>query len=89
MQARSERIHFLTDKNGQPAQITGVPLWWDRGAFFERFRDREIDLENPIDLNLVCLLSTVEAMSWDEQCKKKYSEGPSVSILASRKRCAE
>jgi hypothetical protein len=73
MPARSETIQIVPEKNGQPSLILKFPYWWDRAAFFEKFRDRELDLGNPIDFNLAWLLSAVEAALWDEQCKKQFS----------------
>jgi hypothetical protein len=52
------------------------PFWWDRGAFIEKFSDRELDTGNPIDWNLAWLLSASEAAVWDDQCRAGYSMDP-------------
>jgi hypothetical protein len=72
MPARSEKIQIVPEKSGQPSLILRFPYWWNRAAFFEKFRNRELDLGNPIDFNLAWLLSAVEATLWDEQCKKQF-----------------
>ncbi len=72
MPARSERITVVPDRNGQPVRIQRFPVWWDRGAFIERFSDRELDTGNPIDWNLAWLLSAAEAAVWDDRCQADY-----------------
>lgn len=74
MPARSETIQIVPEKSGQPSLILKFPYWWNRAAFFEKFRDRELDLGNPIDFNLAWLLSAAEATLWDEQCKKQFPD---------------
>jgi hypothetical protein len=73
MPARSETIQIVPEKSGQPSLILIFPYWWNRSAFFEKFRDRELDLGNPVDFNLAWLLSAAEATLWDEQCKKQFA----------------
>jgi hypothetical protein len=74
MPARSETIQIVPVKSGQPSCIMKFPYWWNRSAFFEKYRDRELDLGNPIDYNLAWLLSATEAKLWDEQCKKEFPD---------------
>ncbi|MBI3398835.1 MAG: hypothetical protein HY026_06360 [Deltaproteobacteria bacterium] len=74
MPARSERIYICPDKSGDPGRIMVFPAWWDRSAFLERYRNREIDPGNPIDVNVAYLLSSAEAIAWNEQCAKRYSK---------------
>jgi hypothetical protein len=76
MPARSERIILVPDEGGQPVRIMEFPFWWDRGAFIENYRSREIDPGNPIDANFAWLLSAGEAVAWNEKCKKEFSRGP-------------
>jgi hypothetical protein len=64
MPARAERIHIVPDKNGNPGRIIGFPGWWDRSAFFDEYRDREIDLGNPVDAHFVYVLSSAHGLSW-------------------------
>jgi hypothetical protein len=70
MPARREWIYVLPDRNGRPCLIRDFPSWWDRAAFIEKYRDRELDLANPVDWNLAWLLSATEAILWDERCRK-------------------
>lgn len=76
MPARSERITVVPEKSGQSIRIMHFPLWWDRGAFFERYKEREVDLGNPIDANYAWLLSATEAAVWDERSKREFSRDP-------------
>ncbi len=75
MPARTEWVAIVPAGNGQPVRIMRFPSWWDRGAFFEEFKDRELDLGNPIDWNLAWLLSATEAGLWNENCRKAF-RGP-------------
>jgi hypothetical protein len=72
MPARFERITVVPDRDGQPVRILSFPRWWDRDAFFESFKGRELDLGNPVDWNLAWLLSATEAAIWDERCRKGF-----------------
>jgi len=74
MPARSETIQIVPQKSGQPSLILKFPYWWNRAGFFEKFRERELDLGNPIDFNLAWLLSAAEAILWDEECKKQFPD---------------
>jgi hypothetical protein len=74
MPARVETIQIVPKKSGQLSLILRFPYWWNRAAFLKKFRERELDLENPIDFNLAWLLSAVEAILWDEQCKKQFPD---------------
>lgn len=73
MPARSERITIVPGKNGGAIRVLRFPSWWDRAAFFEAFKAREIDTGNPIDWNLAWLLSAAEAAAWNEQCPAALS----------------
>jgi hypothetical protein len=73
MPARSERIHVFPDKSGDPGRILDFPGWWDRHAFIEKYRAREIDLGNPIDANFVYVLGSAEAIAWNEECVRHHS----------------
>jgi hypothetical protein len=73
MPARAERIFIFPDKSGDPGRIINFPHWWDRSAFMERYRTREIDTGNPIDANFVYVLSAAEAILWNEQCAGRHS----------------
>lgn len=76
MPARSESILVVPEANGLPVRILRFPVWWDRAAFFEKFKDREIDTANPIDWNLVWLLGAAEATIWNDRCRAEFSEDP-------------
>jgi hypothetical protein len=80
MPARSERITIVPAKDGRPVRSLRFPSWWDRGAFSEKFKAREIDTGNPIDWNLAWLLSAPEAAAWNERCRGAL---PSAPIAAS------
>jgi hypothetical protein len=76
MPARSERITIVPGKKGQAIQTLSLPLWWDRGAFFEKYKEREICLGNPVDANYAWLLSATEAAVWGERSKREFSRDP-------------
>lgn len=91
MPARTVRITVVPDQNGQRIQVLDLPTWWDRGAFFEKFKARELDLGNPIDWNLAWLLSAAEAIVWDEKCRKEYESqalASDVSVAEEMRRLA-
>jgi hypothetical protein len=73
MPARSERIYIFPDKDGDSGRIVEFPLWWDRGEFFNQYRQREVDTGSPFHLNLALLLTGWEARAWDKQCREKFS----------------
>ena len=75
MPARAQRIYvFAAD---QPGQVLDFPLWWDRSGFFDKFRDRQIDLGHPLYVDYALLLAGWEAVAWDEQCREKFYTDPS------------
>jgi hypothetical protein len=76
MPARTERIIVVPAGNGQPVRIMRFPFWWDRAAFIEKFKDRELDTGNPIDWNLAWLLSAAEAAVWNEQGLAEFAKDP-------------
>jgi hypothetical protein len=91
MPARSERITVVPDRNGEPVRILRFPLWWDRGAFIEKFGDRELDTGNPIDWNLAWLLSASEAAAWDDRCQAGFltdARGAGPTILEEMRQLA-
>ena len=47
-----------------------LPAWWSRSAFFEMFRQREIDTGNPSYVDYGYLLTPGEAMAFDRQCRE-------------------
>ena len=53
------------------------PLRWDRRGFFEKYRDREIDLGNPIYVDYALMVTSWEALAWDKQCREQSTGGPS------------
>jgi len=73
MPARSERLYVFPERNGAPCRILPFPPWWDRGAFIEKYRKREIDFDNPIDANYVWLLTPGEAIAWNKICMEQFS----------------
>ncbi len=66
MPAYRERIYICPGENGQPAWILDFPLWWDRGAFFKKYGDRQIDTGNPFYVDYGLLLTGSEANAWDK-----------------------
>jgi hypothetical protein len=73
MPARSERIAIIPGADGDPVRVVRFPGWWDRGAFIEAFKSREVDTGNPIDWNLAWLLSGGEALAWDARCRAAFA----------------
>jgi hypothetical protein len=78
MPAYRERIYICPSDNGQPTWILDFPLWWDRGAFFEKYGDRRIDTGNPFYVDYGLLLTGSEAKAWDKYCTEALS-GDSLS----------
>lgn len=76
MPARLERITVVPAAEGKPTRVVRFPSWWDKAAFFENFKAREIDTGNPIDWNLAWLLSAAEAAAWDDRCQAAFSMNP-------------
>lgn len=76
MPARSERITIVPGTNGGAVRVLRFPSWWDRAAFFEEFKAREIDTGNPVDWNLAWLLSAAEAAAWNDKSRGAQSSGP-------------
>ena len=52
------------------------PVWWDRRGFFDKYRDREIDLGHPAYVDYAFLLTRSEALAWDERCRERFSADP-------------
>lgn len=76
MPAYRERIYICPGENGQPAWILDFPLWWDRGAFFKRYGDRQIDTGNPFYVDYGLLLTGSEANAWDKRCREAFAGYP-------------
>jgi len=76
MPAYRERIYICPGENGQPAWILDFPLWWDRGAFFKKYGDRQIDTGNPIYVDYGLLLTSTEANAWDKLCREALVGDP-------------
>ena len=76
MPAYRERIYICPGENGQPAWILDFPLWWDRGAFFKKYGDRQIDTGNPFSVDYGLLLTGSEANAWDKRCREALAGGP-------------
>lgn len=74
MPARAEKILIFPIESGQPAWIMWFPVWWDFAAFINTYHHREIDLRNPIDANYAWVLTSTEAIMWNENCTKHFSE---------------
>lgn len=73
MPAYRERITVCPGENGQPIQIMDFPLWWDRRAFFNQYRDRQIDTGNPFYVDYGLLLTSSEANAWDKRCREAFA----------------
>jgi hypothetical protein len=52
------------------------PYWWNRSEFIQRYQKRETDLGNPIDANFVWVLSSGDAVAWNEGCVESFSVDP-------------
>ena len=76
MPAYRERIYICPGENGQPAWILDFPLWWDRGAFFKKYGDRQIDTGNPFSVDYGLLLTGGEANAWDKRCREAIAGDP-------------
>jgi hypothetical protein len=76
MPAYRERIYICPAENGQPAWILDFPLWWDRAAFFKRYRERQIDTGNPFYVDYGLLLTGSEAKAWDKRCREALAGDP-------------
>jgi hypothetical protein len=51
-------------------------LWWDRGEFFKKYGNRQIDTGNPIYVDYGLLLTRWEAAAWDQQCREAFAQDP-------------
>jgi hypothetical protein len=71
-----ERVYLCPRENGQPGWIKDFPLWWDRRAFFEKYKDRMIDTGNPFYVDYGLLLTMGEAMAWHKRCLESFSRDP-------------
>jgi len=76
MAAYRERIYICPTENGRPTHILDFPLWWDRSAFFNNFRDRQIDTGNPFYVDYGLLLTGSEAKVWDSRCREALTGSP-------------
>jgi hypothetical protein len=66
MPARAEKIYIYPANKNQPGQVIRFPIWWDRRGFFEKYHDREIDLDHPLYVDYALLLTPGEALEWDK-----------------------
>ena len=73
MPAYRERIYICSGENGQPAWILDFPLWWDRGAFFKKYGDRQIDTGNPFSVDYGLLLTVSEAIAWNKRSIEAFA----------------
>jgi hypothetical protein len=76
MPAYSQRIYICPGENGRPVWIVDFPLWWDRGAFFKKYGDRQIDTGNPFYVDYGLLLTGSEANAWDKRCREAFTGEP-------------
>lgn len=76
MPARAERIYIFPAEEGQPGQVMRLPVWWKRSGLLKKYRDREIDLGDPLYVDYAFLLTPWEALEWDKQCRKQFSSDP-------------
>jgi hypothetical protein len=44
------------------------PFWWNRPEFFKVYGDRQVDTGNPNYVDFGYLLTSGEAIAWDENC---------------------
>jgi hypothetical protein len=71
-----ERIYICPGENGKPARILDFPLWWERGAFFKEYGDRQIDTGNPFYVDYGLLMTGGEANAWDKRCREALADEP-------------
>jgi hypothetical protein len=71
-----ERVYVCPDQDGQPAWIMDFPVWWDRGAFFKHYGERQIDTGNPTYVDYGLLLTAGEARAWDQQSRAAFAQDP-------------
>jgi hypothetical protein len=76
MPARAERIYLYPYEAGQPGQVVDFPTWWDRGGFFDEYRERQIDTGHPLYVDYAYLLTPGEALAWDKRCREKFDTDP-------------
>jgi hypothetical protein len=76
MPAYRERVYICPTQNGQTGWIVEFPAWWDRGEFFKRYGDRQIDTGNPIYVDYGLLLTLGEARAWDLRCRELFAQDP-------------
>jgi hypothetical protein len=76
MPAYRQRIYICPSESGQPTQILDFPLWWDRHAFFNEYRGRQIDTGNPFYVDYGLLLSVTEAIAWDKHSRQELAGAP-------------
>jgi hypothetical protein len=76
MPAYRQGVYACPNQNGQPVRVLDFPLWWDRGEFFKKFGDRQIDSGNPTYVDYGLLLARSEALAWDRQCRQAFSQDP-------------
>lgn len=76
MPARAERIYLFPYRNGDPGLVMPFPYWWNRDEFVKRYQSRQVECSNPIDLNFAYLLDIGEAIAWNEECVKYFTQDP-------------
>lgn len=52
------------------------PVWWNRGEFFKKYGERQIDTGNPFYVDYGLLLTAGEALAWDKQCREAFAHDP-------------
>lgn len=75
MPARAERLYLYPDlhfdRQSESGQILEFPSWWDRTAFFGRFKSREVDCSTPVDEKSAYLVFVDEAFAFDKECLER------------------
>ncbi|WP_456388069.1 hypothetical protein [Profundibacter sp.] len=77
MPARAERLYLYPDlhfdRQSESGQILEFPSWWDRKAFFDRFKSREVDCSTPVDEKSAYLVFVDEAFAFDKACLERVA----------------
>lgn len=76
MPANRERLYICPNENGSPTWIVDFPPWWDRDAFFDKYRSRAFDTENPFYVDYGLLLTNWEAIAWNRERWDIFSGDP-------------
>jgi len=52
------------------------PFWWDSGQLFDKYKERRIDTGNPLYADFGLVLSSAEAIEWENYCREQFAPDP-------------